>query len=160
MAKTGKFLISDMKKLQRQMNIIQQGSAEAFVEGCAKGLAQRLLRKVIKRTPVGDYSGNPYLCEGGLSHKGNKVVGKEGGTLRRNWKTTPIAFTHKEGNIKIVVYNPKKYASYAEYGHRKANGKGWVQGHFMMTKSKQEIESIAPKVLESKEKKFLEESFK
>ena len=42
-----------MKKLQKQLNKIQQGNVEAFIDACAKELAARLLAKVIKRTPVG-----------------------------------------------------------------------------------------------------------
>lgn len=51
--------------------------------------------------------------------------------------------------------NPVEYASYVEYGHRTANHKGWVKGKFMMTISEQELEKIAPKVLENKIKKYL-----
>ena len=57
----------------------------------------------------------------------------------------------------IEIVNPVEYASYVEYGHRTANHKGWVQGRFMLTISEQEIQNIAPKVLESKIKKFLGE---
>ena len=56
MGKMGKFTASDLKKLQKQLNKIQAGDVNAFVESCAKELAARLLAKVIKRTPVGDYS--------------------------------------------------------------------------------------------------------
>lgn len=40
-------------KLQKQLNPSQ---IDLFLEQCAKELAARLLAKVIKRTPVGDYS--------------------------------------------------------------------------------------------------------
>ena len=70
MGSMGKFTASDLKKLQKQLNKIQAGDVDAFVEGCAKELAARLLSKVIKRTPVGDYP---------------KSSGKKGGTLRRGW---------------------------------------------------------------------------
>ena len=56
MAKTGSFKADGLKKLQKQLNKIQQDQMQAFVEECAKELAARLLAKVIKRTPVGDYS--------------------------------------------------------------------------------------------------------
>lgn len=55
MAKMGGFSAADMKKLQKQLNKIQEGNVEAFIEACAKELAARLLAKVIKRTPVGEY---------------------------------------------------------------------------------------------------------
>ncbi len=78
-----------------------------------------------------------------------------GGTLRRGWTTAPIARTHKNGNIKVVIYNPVEYASYVEYGHRKRGGKGFVQGHFMLEKSRQEVDKIKDKVIEDKLNKFL-----
>ena len=55
MGRMGKFTASDLTRLQNQLNKIQAGNAEAFVESCAKELAARLLKKVIKRTQVGDY---------------------------------------------------------------------------------------------------------
>lgn len=65
---------------------------------------------------------------------------------------------HHYGNTLVIeIVNPVEYASYVEYGHRTANHKGWVQGRFMLTISEQEIQNIAPKVLESKIKKFLGE---
>lgn len=143
MGRMGKFTASDLTRLQNQLNKIQAGNAEAFVESCAKELAARLLKKVIKRTPVGDYS---------------KSSGKKGGTLRRGWTIGEI---RKEGGIyKIDIINITEYASYVEYGHRTANHKGWVQGHFMLTISEQEIQEIAPRILESKIKKYLVECMK
>jgi len=55
MAKTGKMTAAGLKKLQKQLNKLQGDECEAFMEACAKELAARLLAKVIKRTPVGDY---------------------------------------------------------------------------------------------------------
>lgn len=55
MGKMGGFTAADLKKLQKQLNKIQQGNVEAFIDACAKELAARLLAKVIKRTPVGQY---------------------------------------------------------------------------------------------------------
>lgn len=174
MAKMGRFSVSGMKELQNQLNKIQK-EKKAFISACAKDLASRLLEFVIKRTPVGDYSGDPYSCDGGQSHKGSMVSGKVGGTLRRGW----TAKTHEEaassngkdaniekyinsieikhvGNIFVVeVVNPVEYASYVEHGHRTANHKGWVLGHFMLTISEQELEDIAPKVLEQKIERYL-----
>ena len=167
MAKMGGFSAADMKKLQKQLNKIQEGNVEAFIEACAKELAARLLAKVIKRTPVGEYP---------------KSSGKKGGTLRRGWTSK----THKEavggsgkgsisagkayadtltinhfGNTLVIeIVNPVEYASYVEYGHRTPDHKGWVQGRFMLTISEREIQEIAPKVLEAKIKKFLGECMK
>lgn len=167
MAKMGGFSAADMKKLQKQLNKIQEGNVEAFIEACAKELAARLLAKVIKRTPVGEYP---------------KSSGKKGGTLRRGWtsksheeavsgsgkgsisagKAYADTFTinHFGNTLVIEIVNPVEYASYVEYGHRTPDHKGWVQGRFMLTISEQEIQEIAPKVLEAKIKKFLGECMK
>lgn len=175
MGKMGSFSVAGMKKLQNQLNKIQQNNMEAFVEVCAKELAARLLAKVIKRTPVGDYSGDSYVCAGKQTHTGHKVKGKVGGTLRRGWTSKTheeaesggkasaksyadsLTVSHVGNTLTVEIVNPVEYASYVEYGHRKANSKGWVRGHFMLTMSEKEIQNIAPKVLESKLKKFLEE---
>lgn len=167
MAKMGGFSAADMKKLQKQLNKIQQGNVEAFIEACAKELAARLLAKVIKRTPVGEYP---------------KSSGKKGGTLRRGWTSKTheeaaggtgkgsiaagksyaesLTINHFGNTLVIEIVNPVEYASYVEYGHRTPDHKGWVQGRFMLTISEQEIQEIAPKVLEAKIKKFLGECMK
>lgn len=148
MGKMGKFDLSGMKELQKNLKKLQD--MDAFVEACAKELAARLLRMVVKRTPVGDYS---------------KESGKQGGTLRRGWTGEKRASVqgyvdslkiHHFGDIYVVeITNPVEYASYVEYGHRTANHKGWVKGHFMMTISEQELQSIAPKILEKRVMQYL-----
>ncbi len=163
MAQMGSFSVAGLKKLQKQLNKIQQGNVEAFIEDCAKELAARLLAKVIKRTPVGVYP---------------KSTGKKGGTLRRGWtshtheeaesggKSNAKAYAdsleikHNGNTLVIEIVNPVRYASYVEFGHRTANHSGWVQGRFMLTISEQEIQQIAPKVLEAKIKKYLGECMK
>lgn len=156
MAKMGNFKIKGLEELQKELNNLQQNTDE-MLESCAKELAARLLRLVVKRTPVGDYSGDSYTCASGEQHKGHKVPGKVGGTLRRSWTIGEI---RKEGNVyKIDIINPVEYASYVEYGHRTPNHKGWVKGHFMMTISEQEIQQASPRILENKIKKFLGGAF-
>lgn len=58
----------DLKQLEEFRDRVQKAADEeqqrAFMEACAKELAARLLAKVIKRTPVGDYSGEAYECKG------------------------------------------------------------------------------------------------
>ena len=114
--------------------------------------------------PVGDYP---------------KGSGKKGGTLRRGWtsqqsgsgseglKTSgakeyvdSLKINHYGGFLVIEIVNPVEYASYVEFGHRTASHKGWVPGHFMLTISEQELQQIAPKVLETKIKKYLSECMK
>ncbi len=162
MGRMGGFNLSELKKLQKSLNKIEESQVNEFIEACAKELTGRLLNRVKKRTPVGEYSGGNYKCKAkvgdGREHQSNKQEGKEGGTLRRGWTIGEIK---KEGSdYKIEIINPVEYASYVEYGHRKSKKGGWVDGHFMMTIAEQEINQIAPKVLENKIKKFLGGAFK
>ena len=139
------------KKIERSLGSKQ---IDAFIESCAKELAARLLAKVIKRTPVGQYP---------------KSSGKMGGTLRRGWTggksqsasayVGGLAIKHT-GNVYIIeIINPVEYAPYVEFGHRTRGGDGWVEGKFMLTISEQEIEKDAPRILENKLKKKLGECF-
>ena len=169
MAGMGRIDFRELQQLQAELEKMQQ-NADAFLESCVKELAARLLRNVVKRTPVGDYSGREYVCAGGQGHKGNKVSGKMGGTLRRGWtggqRASAKAYAESlpvrcfGGNYVVEVTNPTDYASYVEYGHRTANHKGWVTGHFMMTISERELQGIAPKVLEKNIRKFMEGCFR
>lgn len=148
MGRMGNFNIDGLKKFRDELNKLQD--PDKFVEACAKELAARLLRMVVKRTPVGEYP---------------KSSGKKGGTLRRGWTgekrssaqnyADSLTVHHFGDTYVIEIVNPVEYASCVEYGHRTANHKGWVKGKFMMTISEQELEKIAPKVLENKIKKYL-----
>lgn len=155
MGNCGKCNFDELKELKNKVSTLNTNAKNEFMRSCAKELAARLLAKVIKRTPVGQYSSGS---------------GKVGGTLRRGWTggTNQNAKSYAEslqiqqmGNVyKIVITNPVEYASYVEFGHRTRNHKGWVEGKFMLTISEQEIQSIAPKVLENKINKLLGECFK
>lgn len=148
MGRMGNFNIDGLKKFRDELNKLQD--PDKFVEACAKELAARLLAMVVKRTPVGEYP---------------KSSGKKGGTLKRGWTgekrssaqnyANSLTVHHFGDTYVIEIVNPVEYASYVEYGHRTANHKGWVKGRFMMTISEQELEKIAPKVLENKIKKYL-----
>lgn len=150
MAKMGKFDPQALKDFQQKLEKLGQGEVDAFLEDCTKELAARLLRMVIKRTPVGQYP---------------KESGKKGGTLRRGWTGNQrqaagsyvdnLTIRHEGNNYIIEIVNPVEYASYVEYGHRTRDHKGWVDGRFMMTISENDLKTIAPKVLENKLKKFL-----
>ena len=62
----------DLKQLEEFRDRVQKVADEeqqrAFMEACAKELAARLLAKVIKRTPVGDYS-DSYDVEDDVQQK-------------------------------------------------------------------------------------------
>lgn len=150
MARMGRFDPQALKDFQKKLEKINQDEVDAFLEGCTKELAARLLRMVIKRTPVGQYPNSS---------------GKKGGTLRRGWTgnqrqaatsfVDSMTVRHEGDKYIIEIVNPVEYASYVEYGHRTRDHKGWVDGRFMMTISENKLRDIAPKVLENRLKKFL-----
>ena len=156
MAKYGSVDVEDLKKFRLNLEKhLGEYQIHPFLESCAKELAARLLAKVVKRTPVGQY---------------DKTSGKKGGTLRRGWtggKSSGAASYAQSlkvhnfgGNYVIEIVNPVEYASYVEFGHRTRGGKGWVEGKFMLTISEQEVQRDSVKILEKKLQKKLGECFK
>lgn len=154
MARSGTFNFQDFEKIKDNLEKLNQEQVDLFIDACAKELAARLLAKVIKRTPVGDYPNSS---------------GKKGGTLRRGWtggkNSSAVAYAdsltiHHFGDAYVIeIINPVEYASYVEFGHRTANHKGWVNGRFMLTISEQEIQQAAPAIIEKKLIKQMGELF-
>ena len=154
MARSGTFNFQDFEKIKNNLEKLNQEQVDLFIDACAKELAARLLAKVIKRTPVGDYPNSS---------------GKKGGTLRRGWtggkNSSAGAYAdsltiHHFGDAYVIeIINPVEYASYVEFGHRTANHKGWVNGRFMLTISEQEIQQAAPAIIEKKLMKQMGELF-
>ena len=155
--KWGKVDYKELEALRDRLEQFQKVDMDAFCEKMANELAARLLRRVKKKTPVGQYETITYTKKDGSTLSFNE--GKSGGTLRNNWKTSRIVF--RGGEYRITVYNPLRYASYVEYGHRQQPGRfvpqigkqlksGWVQGQFMLKISEEEVQAIAPKLLEKK----------
>lgn len=98
------FEIKGLDKYQNAMlNLVQIRFPEEFEKEVIE-LANRLLRKVKKRTPVGVYED-----------------GTSGGDLRKHWQIGNLV---KEGNgYYIEVFNNLHYAPHVEYGHRTRLGK-------------------------------------
>ena len=154
MARSGTFNFQDFEKIKNNLEKLNQEQVDLFIDACAKELAARLLAKVIKRTPVGDYPNSS---------------GKKGGTLRMGWtggkNSSAVAYAdsltiHHFGDAYVIeIINPVEYASYVEFGHRTANHKGWVNGRFMLTISEQEIQQAAPAIIEKKLMKQMGELF-
>lgn len=165
MARWGNADFEQLRELQERLQKLQSIDLNKFCEDASKELAARLLGLVIPRTRVGDYP---------------KETGKKGGTLRRGWtagkeiaprtyaKSLPV---EKSGNYYIIrVINPVEYASYVEFGHRQTPGRfvpaigkrlkqGWVNGHYFLTLSEDDLERIAPAVLQKRLDKLLREVF-
>lgn len=100
MGKNVKVDFKGLEQFQKQFEQVNQSVQQDFVEQCAKELTARLLRKVIKRTPVGERMKKPEnMSEKITSQNGKSRVmltaegarykqyweGYQGGTLRRGW---------------------------------------------------------------------------
>lgn len=55
MAKMGKFTVKGLRELQKDLEKLQTNDKQKFIEACAKELAARLLRILIKNTLPGKY---------------------------------------------------------------------------------------------------------
>ena len=84
-----------------------------------------------------------------------RTPGGQTGALKNNWVSNII----KEGDIyKIEVINPLEYAEFVEFGHRKKNGKGWVQGKFMLTITERDLQRNLDKIIREKVNAFIMEA--
>lgn len=143
MKRWGSIDAGELAALQKRLSVLSEQQMKLFYVAAAKELAARLLRKVKKRTPVGQYPSGS---------------GRTGGTLRRGW-TVDTDVKVIGDTYEITVFNPVEYAPYVEFGHRTANHKGWVQGRFMLTRSEVELDAQAPGILERKLTKMIAEAF-
>ncbi len=142
---SGNFNFKEFESFAKDLEKLAKEKDKLF-QDAAKELAARLLALLIEKTKPGKYP------------TGSGMVG---GTLKRGWtiQTSLGAMQiEREGDSYIVkVVNPVEYASYVESGHRTVNHRNWVDGKFMMRKSVEELQKIAPKVLERKIERFLRE---
>lgn len=157
MAKWGKVDYRQLKQFQRRLDRLQKADLDKFCEECAKELAARLLSKVIRRTPVGDYTGGGTLRRGWTAT--TEAEAESGGKTKAKEYVASLSVAKVGGVYQIEIVNPMHYASYVEYGHRTRDHKGWVAGRFMLTISEDELDAQAPKILEKKLMKYLGEAF-
>ncbi len=150
-----------------QANFSQQ-QCEEFVEECIKRLGAELKKRAVKKTPIGHYDGNSYVCETGYKHKGKKIPEgkdgyKRGGKLYSSWRTSVVDKRGMECTITIsndaLSDKGVPYGIYVEYGHRLKNG-GWEKGHFMLTDASNELKDKAPIILKNMLRAKLRKVFK
>jgi hypothetical protein len=157
MGRWGRCDYKQLQQLQRRLDRLQKVDLVSFCEDCAKELAARLLGKVIRRTPVGDYAGGGTLRRGLTADTETEAESKGRSNAKEYVEALKIT---KTGNVyQIEIVNPVNYASYVEFGHRTRNHKGWVNGRFMLTISEEELDNQAPAILEKKLLKYLGEAF-
>lgn len=184
MGRHGSVDVSGIENLKADLERIQK-ETPAVIKSCANELAARLLRKVIKRTPVGrkpEFKGEAYIKVKGKSGKSKTFMtkakadheaminkywsGYTGGYLRQNWRAEPVENTGNTYSVKVE--NPVKYASYVEHGHRQTPGRyvpalgktlkvSWVKGRHMLSDSVDEIDNIKHNLVRDRVEAFLEE---
>lgn len=174
--------LTGLKQFQKNIDRISK-NREKFFRAAAKELAARLLRKVIKRTPVGVTARDAGYDISDETYK-KYWAGYNGGTLRRGWTAKNEAEAEKGGNgnvsafvnslevshtgnvYTITVANPVHYASFVELGHRQHVGqyvpaiekslkKAWVPGQFMLKISEDELRAQTPAILARNIEKWL-----
>ncbi len=134
---------SQFEKFTRRVKAMAEDMDKLYRD-CAKELAARLLRDVIKNTAVSDGIYEAVFVYDAGHDSGDfflKRVGS-GGTLRRGWmyKTQKEAETNKKNkpvkdivselniikngsSYRVDIVNCVEYASYYEYGHRQRPGR-------------------------------------
>ena len=146
MANWGYVDSAEMKAFQEKLEQFAEIDKDTFCREAAKNLAARLLRGAIENTPV------------------------KSGQLKKAWKCD-YKVVYRGNEYRITVYNPQKYASYVEWGHRQEVGKyipklgkrlkkGWVDGKFMLTNAEKDLNPKVPAILEQQLQKKLERIFK
>lgn len=134
MTKYGSVEFEDLKELQKEL-LKMQDNLDRVILPIAKELAARLLTKVKRKTPVGQYHN-----------------GKTGGSLKKAWQIGEVK--QNGDNFEVEIFNTMNYADYVESGHRtrerKDGSRGWVEGKFMLTISVREVQTLAPKLIEKR----------
>lgn len=158
----------ELEAFRDKIAALADGKCSEFCDDCTKELSARLLGKVVRRTPVGNYD-DTYELEDDGEQKFLVMSDKEGGTLRRGWTTEPLTRSGTQHMIKVI--NPVPYASYVEFGHRQEPGRyvsaigkklkvSWVKGQFMITDSVKELNRQAQQTVQKKLNRFLKEELK
>lgn len=148
--------IRGLKEFQKRLER-KSKDVDAFMLECVNELGARLLAKVIRRTPTGQYSGTVRFVTSDGTEVSFDVTPRTGGGLRDGWKATQAS---KDGNVyTAIVFNNVEYAQYVEYGHRLVNRKrevvGWQEGVFMLTESEEELKRELDGIIEKKLAAFL-----
>lgn len=177
----------DLKEFQKKLSKLGQKETEAFCQESLKYLAQRLLEELIKATPtsknqyqnidIGNGSeGERVVRNGGTLKRGWFAKSREeaqsgsGEPGAADIKTLldSIVISKFEGGYEIEICNPVEYASYVEFGHRQTPGRyvpaigkklvnSWAGGKFFLKISEDELDKVAPRILEERLEKFLKE---
>lgn len=175
MGRGGSFNFREFEQMAKNLEKLAKEKDKLF-QDAAKELASRPLALVIPQTPVGDYPSGSGMVGGTLRRGWVSATQEEAFTNRKREPgakdiqefLSTIQIECKGDFYTIEVADPVDYASYVESGHRQKPGryvpaigkqlkKSWVEGKLMMKESVQDLQKIAPKVLEKRIEKFLRE---
>lgn len=109
----------ELKQLQKQIEQAEKNFNKT-IEKIVNDIADEFLAEVKAKTPSSD---------------SNK--------LKENWKKRIVS---NGSGYTVEIYNDLEYASSVEYGHKINDGKGWKQGHFMMTITENDIKNRMDKI--------------
>lgn len=173
----------DTSQLQNYSNKIKNLTGEQkelFYTNASREMAGRLLALVIPRTPVGKShkENGKTVRQGGTLRRGWIADVSSGTTNRRAPNPAEINGAVKSlqvekvpgGYYNITIVNSAPYASYVEYGHRQTPGRyvpaigkrlkaNWVEGKHFLQLSEQDLQKVAPSVLEKLLDNFLRQVF-
>lgn len=162
--------IKGYKELKKKLESLRD-NVNPFMIELTKEITKRLLEKVIMNTPTGNYSDNvQFTTKDGKNVSFKVSYKKQGGKLKKAWEDARdnIVANHEGLVFKVEIINPVPYAFYVEYGHRKVNNlkmsseeskatkTGWVEGQFIFTDAKKEIEADLEKIIGNKLKTFFQ----
>ena len=171
----GKFDFRGMEQLAKDLEKLAQNKDKLF-QSAAKELAARLLALLVEKTKPGKYPAGSGMVGGTLRRGWTSKTHEEAFSNRNSEPGVKeirdflknIAVSDDGSTYTIKIINPVKYARYVESGHRQEPGRyvpaigkrlkeRWVDGKFMMRESVEELQKIAPQVLEEKIERFLRE---
>ena len=175
MGRNGSFNFRELEQLAKNLERVEKEKDKLF-QSVAKELAARLLALLVKNTQPGIYPAGSGMVGGTLRRGWTSRTQEEAFNKRKSAPgakdiqgiLNTMQINCKGGVYTIEIINPVEYASYVENGHRQTLGRyvpaigkrlktSWVKGKFMMKESVEDLQKIAPKVLEKKIERFLRE---
>lgn len=163
MARWGKTDFKAMKDFQKKIEKLSQVGFDRFYTEAAKEIAARLLSKVKKRTPVVYGSLRDAWAILPIEKQGDNYII----TVINNLEyASYVEYGHRQKPGRFIygywegerfIHVPKEEAKAKGIGGMVLKA-GWVEGRKMLTISVQEIERMAPALLERKISKFLHDN--
>ncbi len=169
----------DIKGIEKLCADLKSIDTAAITKRCGDVLMSRLLKHVIKETPLGR---KPKIESSRGKSKSKKALlaaqraawqGYRSGTLKEGWQNASNNLQYvKYGNVlSIKTVNPTYYGDYVEHGHRQHKGKfipaigkklvrSYVPGRHFAQESEDMVQSQAESVIVKETEKAIKEALK